>query len=95
MSKHEFTTNNTIQMALFPEVSEEICEESSKQKNKSHRSPIFIPYDNRQITFIPDLEALVPENHIARVVDEMIEAVPDEVLFAHYKGDGKASYIPK
>jgi hypothetical protein len=44
MSKHEFTTNNdTIQMALFPEVPEEKCEESSKLKNKSHHSPTFIP----------------------------------------------------
>jgi len=38
---------------------------------------------------------LIPENHEARVVDEFVEAVPDEKFFSHYKGGGRPSYHPK
>ncbi|MEZ2737785.1 transposase, partial [Aneurinibacillus aneurinilyticus] len=30
-----------------------------------------------------------------RVIDEMIEAIPDQQLFAHYTGGGRSSYHPK
>ena len=55
----------------------------------------FKPYDNRQTQIIFDIEALIPEHHVARVVDEMIEAVPDKQLFSHYKGGGRSSFHPK
>jgi transposase len=29
------------------------------------------------------------------VVDEMVEAVPNEQLFSHYKGGGRSSFQPK
>lgn len=38
---------------------------------------------------------MIPENHEARVVDEFVEAVPDEMLFSHYKSGGRSSYHPK
>ena len=38
---------------------------------------------------------MILENHEARVVDEFVEAVPDEKLFSHYKGGGRPSYHPK
>jgi transposase len=38
---------------------------------------------------------LIPEHHVARVVDEMVEAVPNEILFSHYKGGGRSSFHPK
>lgn len=44
---------------------------------------------------ILDLEMYVPAHHVARVIDEMIEAIPDEQLFAHYAGGGRSSYHPK
>ncbi|WP_234032712.1 IS1182 family transposase [Paenibacillus faecalis] len=44
---------------------------------------------------ILDLEMYVPTHHVARVIDEMIEAIPDEQLFAHYTGGGRSSYHPK
>lgn len=37
---------------------------------------------------ILDIESLIPAHHVARVIDEMIEAIPDEQLFAHYTGGG-------
>ncbi|GAA0405185.1 IS1182 family transposase [Paenibacillus motobuensis] len=44
---------------------------------------------------ILDLEMHIPTHHVARVIDEMIEAIPDEQLFAHYTGGGRSSYHPK
>ncbi|WP_062353753.1 IS1182 family transposase [Bacillus kwashiorkori] len=90
MSNQMITTHNdTIQMTLFPEVQEE------KTPQKRKLAPTFKPYNNRQIQAIFDLEALIPIDHEARVVDEMVEAVPDEQLFSHYEGGGRAPYHPK
>ncbi len=67
-----------------------------KRKNpKRNLAPTFKPYDNRQVQWIYDIEALIPEHHVARVVDEMVEAIPDEQLFSYYVGGGRASYHPK
>jgi len=83
------TTNNTMQMTIFPEVKQE------ERTPKRSLSPTFKPYNNRQIQAIFDIEALIPENHEARVVDEMVETISDERLFSYYKGGGRASYHPK
>ena len=88
MSNQTTIKNHTTQMTLFPE-------EKAKKTSKRQLSPTFKPYDNRQIQMIFDIEALIPENHVARVVDEMVEAVPDEQLFSHYKGGGRSPYHPK
>src|SRR5690554_1458833 len=91
--------NNTIQMTLFPDVNETKLEHEKEEKkaetSKRKLAPTFKPYDNRQIQVIYDIEGLIPENHPARVVDEMVECVSDEQLFAYYKGGGRASYHPK
>ncbi len=44
---------------------------------------------------ILNLEMFIPSHHIARVIDEMIEAIPDEPLFAHYTGGAAAPTIRK
>ncbi|WP_453997417.1 IS1182 family transposase [Bacillus nitroreducens] len=44
---------------------------------------------------IYDIESLIPQHHEARVVDEMVEAIPDENLFSYYVGGGRSSYHPK
>ena len=41
------------------------------------------------------MQELIAEHHVARVVDEMVEAIPDEQLFAYYSGGGRSSYHPK
>ncbi|MFK4997653.1 hypothetical protein ACI2OX_09510 [Bacillus sp. N9] len=58
----------------------EVKEETSKQKRQL--SPTFKPYNNRQSFVIFDIEEHIPEHHVARVVDEMVESIPDEQLFA-------------
>jgi len=89
MSNQKITTqNDNMQTSLFPELKE-------NKKPKRKLAPSFKPYNNKQIQVIYDIEALIPENHEARVVDEFVEAVPDEKLFSHYKGGGRPSYHPK
>lgn len=44
---------------------------------------------------ILDLEAFIPAHHVARVIDKVIEDIPDKQLFAHYTGGGRSSYHPK
>ncbi|MBE3569795.1 MAG: IS1182 family transposase [Bacillales bacterium] len=89
MSNQMITTeNNNTQLTFLPETEE-------KKTSKREFPPTFKPYDNRQIHVIFDLESLIPEHHVARVVDEMVEAVPDEQLFSHYKGGGRSSFHPK
>jgi transposase len=63
--------------------------------SKRNLIPVFKAYDNKQMHMIWDLEALIPIHHVARVIDEMIEAIPDQQLFAHYIGGGRSSYHPK
>lgn len=43
---------------------------------------------------ILDLEMFIPENHVARLVGEMVESIPDDVLYSHYVGGGRAPYHP-
>ncbi|HZG58897.1 MAG TPA: IS1182 family transposase, partial [Anoxybacillus sp.] len=89
MSNQKITKKNyNTQMELLPVLKE-------KNKPKRQLAPAFIPYDNRQIQMIYDIESLIPEHHVARVVDEMVEAVSDETLFSYYQGGGRASFHPK
>jgi transposase len=89
MSNQITTEDYNTQTTLPLDVNEE------KSPTKRKLTPTFRPYDNRQVQVIFDVEALIPEHHVARVVDEMLEAVPDDVLFSHYKGGGRSSYDPK
>jgi len=79
--------NYNTQMTLLPETEE--------KKIIRPLAPTFKPYNNHQIQMIFDIESHIPEHHVARVVDEMVEAVPDENLFSHYKGGGRSSFHPK
>ena len=66
-----------------------------KEVSKRNLAPTFKPYDNKQAQMILDLELYIPPHHVARVIHEMIEAIPDEQLFSHYVGGGRSSYHPK
>lgn len=66
-----------------------------KAVSKRNLAPTFKDYDNKQAQMILDLEIYIPAHHVARVIDEMIEAIPDEQLVAHYTGGGRSSYHPK
>ncbi|MBU5445703.1 transposase, partial [Paenibacillus sp. MSJ-34] len=85
------TTNDhyTMQLTLPLEEMEE------KVVSKRNLAPTFKAYDNKQAQMILDLEMYIPTHHVARVIDEMIDAIPDHQLFAHYAGGGRSSYHPK
>lgn len=89
--RNQMTTTEHYNMQLtFPL---ENVEEKIEAKRKL--TPTFKAYDNKQMHMILDIESLIPTHHVARVIDEMIEAVPDELLLAHYVGGGRSSYHPK
>ena len=69
------------------------CEEI--EASKRNLAPTFKPYDNKQAQMILDLELFIPDHHVARVINEMVESIPDQQLFAHYTGGGRSSYHPK
>jgi transposase len=57
---------------------------------------IFKPYTQAQPMLIPaNLEDLIPEGHLVRVVNEMIEELDLEALVRKYKGGGTSAYHPK
>ncbi|WP_144463767.1 IS1182 family transposase, partial [Siminovitchia fortis] len=84
-------TNNeyNTQMSLPLEVKGEAL------VTKIHSAPKFKPYNNRQSFAILDVEGLIPDHHVARVIDEMIESIPEEQLAAHYSGGGRPPFHPK
>ncbi len=82
------TENDNTQLTLLPETEE-------KKTLKRQLAPTFKSYENRQVQVIFDIEAHIPEHHVARVVDEMVEAVPDEQLFTHYTVADEVRFIQK
>lgn len=92
MSNQKITNTNcnTVQENLPLHMSEE-----TNHPKKKSISPTFIPYNNQQGMIIFDIQDLIPEKHISRVIDDMIEAIDDEVFFQYYKGGGRSSYHPK
>jgi len=86
-------TTTTEQYTMQPTLP--LGEIEEKVKAKRSLAPSFQAYDNKQMHMIWDIEALIPAHHVARIIDEMIEAIPDSQLFAHYTGGGRSSYHPK
>lgn len=57
---------------------------------------IFKAYTQAQPMLLPPrLEELIPEGHLVRVVNEMIEELDLEPLARQYKGGGTSAYHPK
>lgn len=55
----------------------------------------FKPYEQHQISLLPiDLNTLIPENHMVRVVDRAIESMNTKPLFERYPGGGTSAYNP-
>jgi transposase len=57
---------------------------------------IFKPYEPQQEMLLPpSLEELIPEGHLVRVVNQMIEAIDRRVLESQYQGGGTSAYDPQ
>jgi transposase len=60
------------------------------------KEQIFKTYNQKQDMLLPpSLEEMIPEGHLVRVVDEMIEGINPEPLIKQYKGGGTSAYHPK
>lgn len=86
-------TTTTKQYTMQPKL--HLGEMEEKTRAKRELAPTFKSYDNKQVQMILDLEMYIAAHHVARVIDEMVEAIPDQQLFAHYTGGGRSSYHPK
>ncbi|MDQ0174234.1 transposase [Bacillus chungangensis] len=76
-------------MTFSLEVKEETC-----VSNRTF-APTFKPYNNHQSQMIFDIQEMIPKHHVARIIDKMVESIPDEQLFSYYSGGGRSSYHPK
>jgi transposase len=50
---------------------------------------------NQLLLFPPDLGTLIPDNHLVRVVDRIINQIDLNPLIATYKGGGTSSFCPR
>lgn len=50
---------------------------------------------NQLLLFPPELGSLIPENHLVRVVDKIINQIDINPLIATYKGGGTSSFCPR
>ncbi len=63
-----------------------------EKENKVH----FKKYDQLQVLQIPvDISKLIPDTHLVRVVDRVVEEIDMAKLECFYKGGGSSSYHPK
>jgi len=60
------------------------------------KTQVFLPYTLNQLMLLPPrLEELIPEGHLVRVINEMIEVLDKEPLKRKYNGGGTSAYHPK
>ncbi|MEX0917521.1 MAG: IS1182 family transposase [Candidatus Paceibacterota bacterium] len=57
---------------------------------------VFKPYMQHQgLLLPPSLEELIPQDHIVRVVNDLVDGLDIEPLVSEYKGGGTSSYHPR
>jgi transposase len=57
---------------------------------------VFKPDKKNQLMLLPpDLGSLIPDNHIVRLVDKIVDDIALSPLFDTYKGGGTSSYSPR
>ena len=63
---------------------------------KGHQKVTFKPYTMDQPTLLPqNLEELIPEEHLVRVVNRVMDELDLEPILEEYKGGGTSSYHPR
>jgi transposase len=64
--------------------------------SKIHTSAQFKSYDQDQISFLPpSLDELIEENHLVRVVNQVVNSMNISGLVNEYKGGGTTAYHPQ
>ena len=63
---------------------------------KGHNKVTFKPYTMDQPSLLPpSLEELIPEDHLVRVVNRVMDELDLEPILNEYKGGGTSSYHPR
>lgn len=63
---------------------------------KARKTPVFKPYDQSVMPLIPpSWDEFITENHPVRVVNDVINRINLEKLYAEYQGGGRANYHPQ
>jgi transposase len=61
-----------------------------------HRKVVYKKYDQNQVLEVPiRVSEFIPDGHLVRIVDSVVENIAQESLDAHYVGGGSSSYHPK
>jgi len=63
--------------------------------NRKRSKPTFKAYTQKQLMLPTNLNEMIPEKHLVRVVNEVIDEMDLETLLKQYKGGGTSSYHPK
>lgn len=61
----------------------------------SNQVATFKHYNMNQLILPIDFSDLIPNNHVVRVVNDMINALSDDLFMEPYKGGGRPAYHPK
>lgn len=65
-------------------------------KKGANKKAVFKDYDPSQLSLLPpSLNELIPENHVVRLVQKIIDKVDIDSLFEKYKGGGSSSFHPR
>ncbi|TPE70799.1 IS1182-like element IS660 family transposase [Halalkalibacterium halodurans] len=60
-----------------------------------NQTATYQQYTMNQLVLPMDFSDLIPENHVARVVNDMVESLDDQLFDEVYKGGGRPAYHPK
>jgi len=64
--------------------------------SKRTRKATFKPYNPDQLSLLPpSLDELIPDNHVCRVVRDVIDQINIDSILKKYKGGGASSFHPK
>jgi len=81
--------------SLFKEKTTPKVSQMRIRKKKRVSKPKFIEYNQHQIMLLPpSIEEMIPERHIVRTVNKIIDTMDIEALINTYKGGGRSSYDP-
>jgi transposase len=62
---------------------------------RNHGKVVFKPYHQHQLQLPQDLEELILDHHLVRVVDAAVERMKLDPILKRYRGCGTSSYHPK
>ncbi len=57
--------------------------------------PVFKEYSDQPVLFPENLSDYIPENHIVRLVSQVVDNLNIDSILSTYKGGGTSSYHPR